>query len=156
MYSTLSIANYFITLGLEENKPITPMKLQKLVYFAHGFYLANFNKPLINESIQAWRYGPVIYTIYRVFKIYGNSPITNTVQFTPDIKEQELPSEVKDFLQEVWDLLKEYDAIQLSNLTHVRKSPWDVVVENNGAIISNSLPISDSIIQDYFTREYVK
>jgi uncharacterized phage-associated protein len=127
-----------------------------LIYFAHGFFLAKFHQPLINETVSAWKFGPVIYSIYHAFKNYGNSPIANVESSYFVNKEQVLPKDVQFFLKEVWDLLKEYSAIQLANLTHVHKSPWDVVIENNGAIISNSLPISDSLIQDYFKREYVK
>ena len=68
-YSALAIANFF----LENHKSISPMKLQKLVYFAHGWNLAISNNPLIKEPIEAWDYGPVISTIYNEFKLFGGS-----------------------------------------------------------------------------------
>ena len=156
MFRPLTIANYFILLSLQEGKLVTPMKLQKLIYFAHGFYLAQHGNPLINETVQAWKFGPVIESVYHTFKNFGNSPIANLSSSFFVNREQELPQDIKDFLKEVWDLLKDYTAIQLSNLTHVHKSPWDEVIEKNGAIISHSLPIDNNLIKDYFKREYVK
>jgi len=50
-YSSFEVANYFIKKSLQEKRPITPMKLQKLIYFAHGWNLGLAGKPLINELI---------------------------------------------------------------------------------------------------------
>jgi uncharacterized phage-associated protein len=74
-YSPLAIANYFIELAKKKDKFITPMKLQKLVYFAHGWCLALSDEPLIDEKIEAWKYGPVVTSLYHEFKRYGNDGI---------------------------------------------------------------------------------
>src|SRR5256885_15287234 len=75
MENTFSIANYFIQRGIDSNKSVTPMKLQKLIYFAHGWYWAIKNEPLIDESVEAWKYGPVIPSVYHAFKHYGTDSI---------------------------------------------------------------------------------
>lgn len=154
MYNPLIIANFFILAGIREGNPVSPMKLQKLIYFAHGFYLSKYNEPLVNEPVQAWKYGPVMLSVYQVFKIYGNNPITQFPGFYKNATYHELPFPIQQFLNEVWDLLKKYTAIELSTLTHIRQSPWDVVVKSNGAIKSHYLPIDNHLIQDYFQREY--
>jgi uncharacterized phage-associated protein len=51
------------------------MKLIKTVFIAHGFYLASKDKPLVNEFVQAWKYGPVIDSVYHEFKGLGHKPI---------------------------------------------------------------------------------
>src|SRR4051812_39910789 len=76
-YPAAAIANEFLRLAKEDKAQISPLKLQKLVYFAHGWYLALAGKPLIEERVQAWQFGPVIPTLYREFKRYGNSPIAS-------------------------------------------------------------------------------
>jgi len=45
------------------------MKLQKLVYYAHGWHLALNNEPLIDEQVECWQYGPVISSLFHEFKI---------------------------------------------------------------------------------------
>src|SRR5215510_7158653 len=72
-YDSKAAANWFLDLG----QPLTPMKLQKLVYFAHGWSLALTGVPLIKDAVEAWRYGPVIPALYHEFKHNGARPITD-------------------------------------------------------------------------------
>ncbi len=76
MHSVIDVANYFLSLVNEDQgEGITNMKMQKLVYYAQGFSLAMLNKPLFEEPIEAWQYGPVVPTLYHAFKKYGNVPL---------------------------------------------------------------------------------
>ena len=79
-YSYKDIANYFIKKHKKDNEPITPMQLQKLVYFANGIYLALYNKPLIKEKFEAWRYGVVVNQLFQDLKSYGGNGVVNTIQ----------------------------------------------------------------------------
>jgi uncharacterized phage-associated protein len=55
MYPAEDIAQYLIHLAnLEEDDPITNLKLQKLLYYVQGFHLALFDSPLFSENIVAW------------------------------------------------------------------------------------------------------
>ena len=77
--NALSIANYFIDLANEDNEPIRPLKLMKLVYIAYGYALALLNRSIIDyrfDKVEAWKFGPVIPSVYHSFKIYGKKPIT--------------------------------------------------------------------------------
>ena len=74
-YEAKAIANYFLEKAKAEGNSLTPMQVQKLVYFAHGWYLGLFGEPLIKESVQAWSYGPVIPSLYQEFKRFGNQGI---------------------------------------------------------------------------------
>src|SRR4051812_38412301 len=74
-----AIANYFLDLAEMDNEKIQPLKMQKLVYFAHGWYMAFMGdpiKPLLDEYVEAWQYGPVIPDLYHAFKSFGSNPIT--------------------------------------------------------------------------------
>ena len=46
------------------------------MYYTQGWCLALADQPLFNEQIEAWKWGPVIRSIYHQFKEFGNSPIT--------------------------------------------------------------------------------
>ena len=70
-YDPIAVANFFIQKSIETGLEVTPMKLLKLVYIAHGWSLGLFGEPLIDEAVVAWTYGPVIPDLYKVLKDYG-------------------------------------------------------------------------------------
>ena len=75
-YSAKAIANYFLELAAKHGEKVTPLKIQKLVYIAHGWHLALYEKPLVyDEFAEAWEYGPVFPSIYHEFKHFGGAPI---------------------------------------------------------------------------------
>lgn len=155
MYNVMSIANYFIGLALKHDRVLTHLKLQKLVYFAHGIYYATYDKPLINASIEAWQYGPVIPVLYRRLRHLGNNPIRESIplestDFIMDGK-IELDSKIRQFLESIWDSMKNYSATDLSTASHKEGSPWHEMVfkRNNGKILY-SQDIDQELIKEYF------
>jgi uncharacterized phage-associated protein len=161
-FSTKAVANEFLTIARKAGKDLTPMKLQKLVYFAHGWFLAVTGKPLISERVQAWQYGPVIQSLYKEFKEYGNEPIitpaaiesgwdgerTRVFVYSLDnsgLKEEEI-NEARQVIQKVWDLYGGFSAARLSNATHVDGGPWQQVYKEG----HRSIEIPDDKIRGYF------
>ena len=69
IYSAQDVANWFLAKAdYEAGDVITPLKLQKLLYYAQGWTLAILNKNLFEEDFQAWTHGPAIPSIYRKYK----------------------------------------------------------------------------------------
>ena len=146
MESPLAVANYFIQKSFDTGKELTPMKLVKMVYIAHGWHLALTDEPLINEAIQAWKYGPVVNSVYHRFKKYANTQITQTEteytgsQFVTPVVHDVL----KTFLNKIWEVYSIYNGVQLSALTHQPNTPWYQVWNQSGkksqfVIIPNDL-----------------
>ncbi len=149
-YDARAVANSFLELGNTESVPITPMAIQKLVYFAHGWMLAVYGRPLIEQRIMAWDYGPVIHDLYTEFKRFGDRAITEPAKIIqtmgmkfrvthPEIPKDQDP-EATHLLGQVWDTYKHFTAIQLSNMTHVPGSPWSIARENDQPFIDDDLP----------------
>jgi uncharacterized phage-associated protein len=136
-YDARAVANYFLELAMPEGVPITPMAIQKLVYFAHGWMLAVYGRPLISQLIQAWDYGPVIVDLYREFKHFGDLPITQLAKDVHLRIQKYRDPAVADLLNQTWETYKHFTAIQLSNMTHVRGSPWSLAREKNQPFIDN-------------------
>ncbi len=111
------------------------MKLVKMVYISHGWYMALFDRELINEPAIAWKYGPVIESVYNGFKKFGKSQITS---YSPVVKvDKELTTEDKLFLNRIWEVYSPFDGLQLSTMTHQPNTPWDKTERFN--IIPNQL-----------------
>jgi uncharacterized phage-associated protein len=158
-YFSLAIANEFIKVAGESGQTLTPMKLQKLVYFAHGWCLALTGKPLINEPIEAWKFGPVIPSLYHSVKQYGNQPIDSpvlpeyafsamkppSIDDGPDVEENTF---AKQLVRRIWDVYGRFTPFQLSNLTHAQDSPWDKTEKGQ-----KKQSINSDLIRDYFKSQ---
>jgi uncharacterized phage-associated protein len=154
-YSPKSIANFFIELAASKGESISPMKLQKLVYYAHGWYAGYTKTPLINETIEAWQYGPVISSLYHEFKQFGSNAIkskaTDFDSASFNIIEVQTPAEepIRKFLTNVWDSYGKYTAIKLSEMTHAAGSPWEMTWKSSGGVKGVDIPLD--MIADHFT-----
>ena len=113
-------ANYFLKIvDRDSGSTITPLKLQKILYYAQGYYLALYNKSLFKEDFQAWAHGPANPGIYNKYKDVGYDAIDE-----PDPKEViKFDSETSNFLSDIWNTFGIYDGKYLEELTH-KEEPW--------------------------------
>ena len=159
MYTATAIANFFIEKGKLEGKPVDQMKVQKLVYFAHGWFLAITGKPLINETIEAWRFGPVIPSLYHSLKYSGNLPITKSIevsQFDNSTIADDANTELQAYLNRIWNLYSPFTGIQLSNMTHEEGTPWAKIAKEFDHRIPANKDIDDQLIKEYFSDQRSK
>ena len=150
-YHATLIAYVFVKRGIEELNPVTQMKLQKMVFFAHGYHLARYGIPLIEEEFEAWKFGPVIPSIYHSYKLYGSEPITDSIliQNIYELESQSLSLSATaiEAINYTWEATKNVSAITLSAWTHKNGSPWAETFKPN----TNSIPIKNDRIGEYFT-----
>lgn len=160
-YDAKQIATEFIQLAREDGKKLTPMQLQKLVYFAYGWYLAITGERLIDERVGAWKWGPVIPSLYNAFREYGSDPIGDVpgeLYFDgAELKVRKFPlisndsrrdDAARSVIRRVWEIYGGYSASTLSSMTHEPNSPWSMT---DGKDIRGT-NISDDLIKNYFRR----
>ena len=75
--NALSIANYIVN-NWSDKIEITNLKLNKLVYYSYVESLRKLGRPLFDDAIEAWQYGPVEPAVYQAFSSYGRNPIQAT------------------------------------------------------------------------------
>ncbi len=157
-HSSLAIANEFLKRARTERRPLTPMQLQKLVYLAHGWTLAVTGRPLIEEPIEAWEYGPVIRKLYEALRYFGGDNITRLLRWGDDTlalfdnrgtATAELSQDEVAVVDRVWENYKAFPAFQLSALTHAAGSPWDRTYRTS---VGKNRVIDNNLIWDYFTQ----
>ena len=124
MLTCFDVASYFLAQSNEESGDLlSNMKLQKLVYYAQGLYLAAYDSPLFLEEIQAWTHGPVVLDLYYRFKDFGAGAIP-----VPDCLDFEIFDEpAREMLDDVYRVYGQFSAWKLRELTH-GEPPW---VEGN-------------------------
>lgn len=161
-YSSKAVANSFLDIAKANNvADISPMKLQKLIYYAHAWHLAFLGQPLIKEEVQAWKFGPVIPDVYFEFKECGNSSITaraTELKFEEKqltLETPTVPAEDKnanELIAEVFRVYGKLSPIQLSNLTHGENEPWRQVANQYGAELPRNIEIPNSLIESCFKK----
>ena len=164
---TKAVANQFLDIAEGEGRFLTPMQLQKLVYFSHGWYLALADSPLVNERPEAWQFGPVFPSLYHTFKEYGAGNITGrahgyesafsedggfsfktTTPSMRDITDRTLRENAVGVVQRVWEVYGKWTGVQLSKMTHVEGGPWHEIWSKNKDRKGTDIP--DELIKAYF------
>ena len=101
---------------------ITPMALQKLLYFAQAFFYALFGNEFFPDDCQAWAHGPVFPDIYYKYKEYGSDPIGKP---TDDLSEDfdKLNTREISLLDAIIGSFGLYSGLVLRDITH-KERPW--------------------------------
>lgn len=105
----------------EQGDVITNLKLQKLLYYTQGFNLAAFKKPLFDDKIYAWQYGPVVKAAYDQYKDNGSSGIILNEEV--DVSSLFGDKDQLNLFLEVNEVYGQFSAVRLMNMTH-DELPW--------------------------------
>lgn len=146
IYSASTIAKWFlyfnqIRMDEEDADLISNLKLQKLLYYAQGSFLAIKGVPLFNEKILAWEHGPVVREVYMEYKNNRSRGIEYAGDYDGSIKEDD-----ESILMQVYSIFGQYSAWGLRNKTH-EETPWKSTERNQ--------EIKNELIKDYFEENYV-
>lgn len=134
-YTAMDVANYivwFVNSGDERLGSLTPLKLQKILYYVATSFLKSYNEQLFPEEFQKWQYGPVVKDVYHEFKTIGVNHIANpklslnenAIAVFGGIKQKYDPSEIEsdiDVVNTIHDVVDELitkKAFDLVELTH--------------------------------------
>jgi uncharacterized phage-associated protein len=157
MYNSFQIANYFIKSSQNTGVELTPMKLIKLCYIANGWHLGLFDDQLLDEITYAWKYGPVIDSIYKEFRKFGSSQIQELYSDSENNNCYPLPDEkIKPFLDKIWEVYSKYDGIQLSVMTHQPNTPWDIIWNKKGGKKEKYAIIPNELIKSHYKEKILQ
>ncbi|MDR0303073.1 MAG: DUF4065 domain-containing protein [Treponema sp.] len=119
------------------------MKIQKMLYFLYRDYLKETGISLFSERFSAWKYGPVLESVYHTFKRYGGNSITNYGGTPIYCLKEDDDSTLRIFMDNVWNDSKPYTGIYLSELTHRPESAWYKAWIGNSPFL-----LDDDILKD--------
>lgn len=129
MYDVRTIAEWFLAYNEkvrnfddEDTDMISNLKLQKLLYYAQGAFLAIKDVRLFDEPILAWMHGPVVESMYQKYKSNGARGIAPDENFENNVV-NDINKEDKSLLVDVYETFGKYSAWGLRQMTH-EESPW--------------------------------
>lgn len=102
----------------------TNLELQKLAYFCHGWHLALLDEPLVDELFEAWRFGPVLPSIYHKFKVFSSNPIPADHPLVTAESPLEQDSDRSRLIDRVLAVYGKSSGFELVEMSHVPGGPW--------------------------------
>lgn len=131
--TAIDVANYILSMYR-----CTHTRLEKLVYYCYADYLCKYNKKLFKDKIFAFKYGPVIETLYETYK--NSSPTTYVDKFSLKMHDK-LPAKYKmplnsrimnsidgvrkiDSIRSTLEKYKGYNTKTIISFTHRENTPW--------------------------------
>lgn len=155
-YDSRAVANFLLDLASGRKLTITQLVLYKIIYFAHGWYLCSFGKPLVSQEFEAWQRGPVIKVLRDQFRKFGDQPITAKAEkldiFTGEysVVDAVLEAGDADFVTHIFESYFHYGAWKLSEMTHETGSPWDRLWNSPNPVGRLALRIKNEEIKAHF------
>lgn len=125
--TSAQVARQFLELAKAEGENLTPLKLIKLTYLAHGWAYPYLGRLLVNEPVEAWKFGPVFPKLYHAIKRYGRGSVDEVPEVPLDHEEDEeadLTESEKKLIKAVYNGYKHLNGMELSELTHKEGTPW--------------------------------
>lgn len=143
MENVRSIADWFLS-----KEAMTHKKLQKLCYYAQAWYCALYDgTPLFNDEIQAWVHGPVVASLYPIYRGYRWMDIPKQEE-VPDLGEDAIA-----VLNAVWNAYGHLTGDQLEALTH-GETPWRDARGDLAPWEDCTTPISCVSMREYYGKKY--
>jgi uncharacterized phage-associated protein len=118
---------------------VTPLKLQKLVYYVKAWSLVD-GAPLVDGTFVRWTHGPVNVPLYLHFKDHGRAPL-QPVALGPEHTPQ---GAARDFVDFVGHSYAHFPAVALSKMTH-DEAPWKETPPKR--------IIADALIRDFYAGQ---
>lgn len=138
-YTVDDVAAYIVS----KAGSISTVKLQKLLYYSHGWSFALTNKPLFPDEIQAWKFGPV------VVNVYANHRKARTVDSWNWGDPEKVPETQKRVIDAVWETYGGLSPFKLADMTH-QETPYKVAWAKNPPGQLAGVQITDEEISKFF------
>lgn len=156
MNSALWVADYITAMG---GGALTPLHILKMTYMSHGYTLGITGRALISDTVEAWKYGPVIPIVYDALSKYGNGRVgelhyCRTPTSSDGVKERirdlggRFDATEKDVIDSIVDAYKDWTGGQLITLMHQKGTPWSQhYVDGSVGVV-----IPDTTTKEYYGR----
>lgn len=134
----------------EKLEEVTPLMLQKLLYFVQGIYSALCGRPIFVEDCRAWIHGPVYPEVYDLFRDFKYNPIDDARFALLEGTIDTLTDEEKKVIDLVVNTFGMYGGKVLERITH-NEDPWKESRKGYG----DSIPSSELLPKERIMKYYM-
>jgi len=150
------VSNYILDVADRISISVSNLSLQKILFFCHGNFLTHYDKPLFHNPIEAWKFGPVVRSVYDSFRSFGAEPITARALHSDALEgrvfvEPFLPDDsTKEFLDKVILSYAQMSPSSMVYLSHAHGGPWAAALASHRDAANVGLRIDDQLIKERF------
>ena len=130
---------------------VTPLMLQKLLYYINSIFETLYYRPVFDEPCEAWVHGPVYKNVYSLFRDFKYNPIDDERFSLLEGYSEGLTNEEKNVIDMVTDSFGVYSGKTLEKITH-KEDPWKNAREGYPDNEPSNEIISEESIKQYFTN----
>ena len=134
----------------EELEEVTPLMLQKLLYFIQGVHSALYGNPVFAEDCRAWIHGPVYPEVYELFRDFKYNPIDDARFALLEGTKDALTDNEKKVIDLVVNTYGMYGGKVLEKITH-NEDPWKEARKGYG----DGIPSSELLSKDRIMKYYI-
>jgi uncharacterized phage-associated protein len=150
MFDAMDVARHLIRLGYAPECPaesvlISPLRLQKLLYYCQGWSLGLRGRPLFRQPLEAWKRGPAVAEVYERFQDTRDG-------LTPERAGEptaDLPTADAALVEMVWREYARYTPDELCEMTHDEPA-WREARGNLPPTEPSSAHLSTETMANYF------
>ena len=133
----------------EKLEEVTPLMLQKLLYFTQGIHFALYGRPIFSEDCRAWVHGPVYHEVYDLFRDFKYNPIDDARFALLEGIADALTDDEKRSVELVVNTFGMYSGKVLELITH-NEEPWKEARKGYGDSIPSNVLLSKERIMSYY------
>jgi uncharacterized phage-associated protein len=163
MYDARHISNLIITTFDTQKYNINLAKINYLIYLADGFFLASSGDKLIRNHIEAYRNGPGIKIICRIFSDFRHRNIDSLATYYNFDMMADVFADPEDMAEEhrcfvsdiVYSWVRETE-VDLKSICCEEGAPWWQTyyrLRFDAPILTRRIP--HELMADYFTHRYL-
>jgi uncharacterized phage-associated protein len=160
MYEARKVSNFLLARYDNPRFYLTNLRLNKLLYFIHGWSLTSRANGLIRNHFEAWELGPVVRAVYDTFKVYGDGPINAPASHVDyasgeykTIAYEDISEKDAAIICRVFERYDQYTTNELVRLSHEPGGPWDSVFKSWSKDNRTSSRIPNELIRARFLAE---
>ena len=154
-YDALVVARKLVLIGapasVSENADavyLSPLHLQKLLYYCQGWGLALLGRPLFHQPLCAWKYGPVVRDVYDLFKAQSRGVLAGQIPVTG----APMASTPAALVEMVWREYIRFTPRELVAMTH-REPPWREARADLPEGAHSDAVLSHATMREFFTAQ---
>ncbi len=132
----LDVAKYIIDKCTKEQHSISNLQLQKILYYIQHSFLVNKNKELFEDDFAAWKFGPIVPSIYHIYSTAGGMKLEETYE---DIDLNSFDTEDLKIINTIVEQKRALNPWSLVDETHKEGKAWDSIFQK-GMGFKNIIP----------------